>query len=53
MLKESIFGEEVSQKIALLGLSPLDGRYDSTGDVCFVKESSILNSLLLSNLNFI
>lgn len=32
MQKKELFGEEVSQKIALLGLSPLDGRYDSTGE---------------------
>lgn len=32
MQKKCLFGEEVTQKMALLGLSPLDGRYDSTGE---------------------
>ena len=32
MKKEDFFGEAVAQKVALLAISPIDGRYDSIGE---------------------
>lgn len=32
MKKEDVLGKELSQKLALLAISPMDGRYNSTGE---------------------